>query len=162
MQNGKAIMLPRPTHKPYLRIATEQDCHYLSKNLRIEDIREIQAATGLPPLLCLLHGLRASKVPFVICNNKIPVAMLGVVPNGLIGNVWMVGTDKLKEIKLSFLKNCKGVFPIIKSNHLLLHNYVDARNDLHIRWLKWMGFSFIKKHEAYGVEQKPFYEFVKI
>ena len=35
-------------------------------------------------------------------NNKI-VAMLGVVPNGLIGSIWMVGTPDLKKISVSFL-----------------------------------------------------------
>ena len=59
--------------KPYLRIATEQDCLYLSENLRIDDYREIKAVTGLPPLLNLLSGLKLSQVPLVICNehNKV-------------------------------------------------------------------------------------------
>ena len=149
--------------KPYLRLATEDDCIYLAENLREDDYREIKAVTGLPPLLSLLTGLRSSQVPLVICdnNNKV-VAMLGVVPNGLIGSIWMVGTPDLKKISVSFLKNCQDVFTVLKNNFSILHNYVDARNELHIRWLRWMGFSFIKKHKAYGIEQKPFYEFVKI
>lgn len=162
MQNGKVTMSLNLDKKPYLRLANEEDCHYLSYNLREADYREIKAVTGLPPLMCLLHGLRASKVPFVICYYDIPVAMLGVVPNGLIGNIWMVGTKELKSISLSFLRESKKVFPILKSNFQIIHNYVDARNELHIRWLKWMNFSFIKKHKNYGVEQKPFYEFIKI
>ena len=149
--------------KPYLRIATEQDCLFLSENLREDDYKEIKAVTGSPPLLSLLHGLKKSQVPLVICNehNKV-VAMLGVVPNGLIGSIWMVGTPELKKISVSFLRNCQGVFKVLKNNFLILHNYVDARNELHIRWLKWMGFSFIKKHKSYGLEQISFYEFIKI
>jgi len=88
--------------------------------------------------------------------------MLGVVPNGLIGSIWMVGTPDLKKISVSFLKNCQGVFKVLKNNFQLLHNYVDARNELHIRWLKWMGFTFIKKHNHIGIEQLPFYEFIKL
>jgi len=149
--------------KPYLRLATEDDCIYLAENLREDDYREIQAVTGLPPLLSLLTGLRSSQVPLVICDNKGKVvAMLGVVPNGLIGSIWMVGTPDLKKISVSFLRNCQDVFTVLKNKFSVLHNYVDARNELHIRWLKWMGFSFIKKHKKYGIEQKPFYEFVKI
>ena len=34
--------------KPHLRLATEEDCLYLSDNLREADYREIQATTGLP------------------------------------------------------------------------------------------------------------------
>ena len=149
--------------KPYLRLANEDDCIYLAENLREDDYREIKAVTGLPPLLSLLTGLKSSQVPLVICDNQGKVvAMLGVVPNGLIGSIWMVGTPDLKRISVSFLKNCQDVFTVLKNNFSILHNYVDARNELHIRWLRWMGFSFIKKHQSYGIEQKPFYEFVKI
>ena len=149
--------------KPHLRVATEQDCIYLSENLRKEDYQEIKAVSGLPPLASLIIGLRISDVPLVICdeNNK-PVAMLGVVPQGLFGVIWMVGTEELKKISLSFIKNCKGVCDVLQKNYQLLCNFVDARNTLHINWLKWMGFSFINKHQRYGVERRLFYEFVKI
>jgi hypothetical protein len=33
---------------------------------------------------------------------------------------------------------------------------------VHIRWLKWMGCTFIKRHSTYGVEQRPFLEFVRL
>ena len=103
--------------KPYLRLATEDDCIYLAENLREDDYREIKAVTGLPPLLSLLTGLKSSQVPLVICDNQGKVvAMLGVVPNGLIGFIWMVGTDDLKKFSLSFLKNCKRCFMFLKIN----------------------------------------------
>jgi len=163
MQSGKDIMFLKPqTPKPHLRLASEIDCIYLSENLRKEDIQEIQAVTGLPPLLSLLTGLKMSSVPLVICNADCkPVAMLGVVPNGLIGFIWMVGTDDLKKISLSFLRNSKDVCDVLKGKHQILHNYVDKRNKLHINWLKWMGFTIINEIN-YGIENRKFYEFVKI
>ena len=163
MQSGKDIMfLKHPTHKPHLRLASENDCIYLSENLREEDKQEIKAVTGLPALVTLLSGLKFSLVPLVICDEQSkPVAMLGVVPNGLIGSIWMVGTDDLKKISLSFLRHSKKVCDVIKGKHQLLHNYVDSRNKLHINWLKWMGFTIIGKVN-YGIENRKFYEFVKI
>tara|TARA_Y100000114_G_scaffold61725_1_gene56585 strand:- start:149 stop:619 length:471 start_codon:yes stop_codon:yes gene_type:complete len=156
------MFLKPQTPKPHLRLASEIDCIYLSENLRKEDIQEIQAVTGLPPLLSLLTGLKMSSVPLVICNADCkPVAMLGVVPNGLIGFIWMVGTDDLKKISLSFLRNSKDVCDVLKGKHQILHNYVDKRNKLHINWLKWMGFSIINEVN-YGIENRKFYEFVKI
>ncbi len=156
------MFLKPQTPKPHLRLASEIDCIYLSENLRKEDIQEIQAVTGLPPLLSLLTGLKMSSVPLVICNADCkPVAMLGVVPNGLIGFIWMVGTDDLKKISLSFLRNSKDVCDVLKGKHQILHNYVDKRNKLHINWLKWMGFSIINEIN-YGIENRKFYEFVKI
>jgi len=91
--------------KPHLRIATEKDCIYLAKKLRKEDYQEIKAASGLSPLISLLIGLELSDVPLVICNKKNkPVAMLGVVPQGLFGAIWMVGTEDLKKISLKLTK----------------------------------------------------------
>ena len=160
MLSGKDTMYRK---LPHLRLATEVDCIYLSENLRQEDIQEIKAVVGnLPPLLSLLTGLKMSSVPLVICNADCkPVAMLGVVPNGLIGFIWMVGTDDLKKISLSFLRNSKDVCDVLKGKHQILHNYVDKRNKLHINWLKWMGFSIINEVN-YGIENRKFYEFVKI
>lgn len=149
--------------KPYLRVATQEDCHYLSTRLRKEDYQEIKAMTGMSALNSLLIGLSSSDVPMVICNkdNK-PIAMLGVVPQGQLGLIWMVGSNDLKKISLSFIRNCKEVCVVMKSKYKLLYNFVDARNTLHINWLKWMGFTFINKHNQYGIEGKLFYEFVKI
>ncbi len=160
MLNGKDTMYRK---LPHLRLASEVDCIYLSEHLRKEDIQEIKAVTGnLPPLLSLLIGHKISSVPLVICDAESkPVAMLGVVPNGLIGSIWMVGTNDLKKISLSFLRNSKDVCEVLKDKHQILHNYVDKRNTLHVNWLKWMGFTIINE-VTYGVENRKFYEFVKI
>jgi len=161
MLNGWVII--QNHNKPHLRVATEEDCIYLSTRLRKEDYQEIKAVTGLEPVISLRVGFKISDVPLVICNSEnIPVAMLGVVSQGLIGAIWMVGTEDLKKISLSFIRNCKDVCNVLKSKHQLLYNYVDARNTLHINWLKWMGFTFINKHQQYGKERRLFYEFVKI
>jgi hypothetical protein len=44
----------------------------------------------------------------------------------------------------------------------LLHNFTDARNVVHHRWLRWLGFNFIARHERYGAAGLPFLEFVRI
>ena len=66
-----------------------------------------------------------------------------------------------EKISLSFLRNSKDVCDVLKGKHQILHNYVDKRNKLHINWLKWMGFSIINEVN-YGIENRKFYEFVKI
>ena len=42
----------------------------------------------------------------------------------------------------------------------LLYNWVDARNKVHVKWLRWLGFIFINKH--HNDQGIPFYEFVKV
>ena len=41
-------------------------------------------------------------------------------------------------------------------------NYVYAENSSAIKWLKALGVTFIKLHESYGQQKKPFYEFLRI
>jgi len=44
----------------------------------------------------------------------------------------------------------------------MLYNMVYAENHSAIKWLKALGFTFIKYHEEYGNQSKPFYEFLRI
>ena len=71
----------------------------------------------------------------------------------------MMATPKLEN---RFSAKNANVVTMFNEKHPLLSNYVDAINELHIKWLKWCGFTFINKHEKYGVEQRPFYEFVRL
>jgi hypothetical protein len=33
---------------------------------------------------------------------------------------------------------------------------------VHIKWLRWMGFTFIASHPNFGTEGRLFYEFARI
>jgi hypothetical protein len=78
------------------------------------------------------------------------------------GSIWLLATDDIEKYQITFLRHSKKVLKELQQDYLALHNYVDARNSLHIKWLKWMGFTFINKLDRFGVEQRPFYEFVRI
>jgi len=47
-------------------------------------------------------------------------------------------------------------------SYKVLYNFVYAENHSAIKWLKALGFTFIKYHEEYGMQGKPFYEFLRI
>ena len=64
--------------------------------------------------------------------------------------------------KRTFLRRSKVELDKIIQEYPVLFNVVDARNKIHVRWLQWMGFTFIKKHSEYGPEGRLFYEFVRI
>jgi hypothetical protein len=40
-----------------------------------------------------------------------------------------------------------------------LENYVDVRNELSIKWLRWLGFQFDPQPIPYGVWEMPFFRF---
>ena len=50
----------------------------------------------------------------------------------------------------------------ILKKYKVLYNFVYAENDSAIKWLKSLGFTFIQYHEHYGMQGKPFYEFLRI
>ena len=152
-------MLQQVQEFNHFRLATLKDIKYLAPRLRYEDKREILSSAGMLPYYAIYYSYLKSNVVFTIVNKqKEPVGIFGVTVNGAI---WLLATDKLKDIQFSFLKEGKKVIDFLNSKYKILWNYVDSRNSLHIKWLKWCGFKFINK-KKYGVLNEPFYEVVRI
>ncbi len=151
--------------KPYIKVASIQDAINLSNDLRKEDIEEIKAYANIKPKEALILGVQQSKIPLAIFNQKGQiVSMLGVRNiNNHLGQVWLLASPKIEEnFSITFLRHCKSVADVLVKDHKVLFNYVDVRNELHIKWLKWLNFTFINRHEEFGFEKRPFYEFVRI
>jgi len=143
----------------HFRLATIKDLKYLAPRLRFEDKREILSTAGMLPYTALYYSYLKSEIVFTIVNDKKePVGIFGVTVSGAI---WLLATDKLKEIQFAFLKENKKVIDFLNTKYKILWNYVDCRNSLHIKWFKWCGFKFINK-KKYGVLNEPFYEVIKI
>ena len=70
----------------------------------------------------------------------------------------MLGTDLIKKKQKIFLKRSKPWLEDIKKDYNYLENYVDARNTLSIKWLKWLGFK-VEDPIPYGVNGEPFHKF---
>lgn len=147
------------------RPATLDDLSVLAPRLRAEDKREIRAVSGRTPEAALFHGLEISEVCEVIEAGGELVGVYGVVRSPqepILGAIWMLCTDGLERHQIAFLRRCRAVIDELNKQYPLLCNVVDARNTIHIKWLRWCGFTFIKLHENYGMERRPFYEFVRI
>ncbi len=87
-----------------------------------------------------------------------------VPTDDLTGAVWLLGSDALTQppLRRQFLVEGTVYLDTLHRFRPLLWNVVDERNTLHVRWLKWMGFTFINRHPYYGAEQRPFLEFVRL
>ena len=143
----------------HFRLATIKDLKYLAPRLRFEDKREILDSTGLNPYQALSECFNCSEISLTIVDTKnIPVGMFGVSEDGAI---WLLATPDIKRIRFSFLRESRKVVNLLNHKYKILWNFVDCRNELHLRWLKWCGFKFLRKIN-YGVNQKPFYEFIKL
>ena len=163
MPDGRVIMLQQPKGYNHFRLTTLKDIKYLAPRLRRTDKEEILAGIGATPYYALLTGYLNCDIVFTIVNYKNePVAIFGITDVGNnVGAIWLLATDKLKDIQFPFLRENKKVIDFLNTKYKILWNFVDCRNQLHIKWLKWCGFKFIRKTN-YGVLQKPFYEIIRI
>lgn len=141
-----------------------EDAYLVAPRMRQEDINEVKAASGLGPLEGLQRGIEASAECYTIWVGDNPIGIFGVVPTGneSIGCVWMLGTDIIKEHQIEFLRKSIEWRDEFQNTYSVLFNNIDARNTLHIKWLQWLGFTFINQFPEYGAELRPFYQFVRI
>ncbi|MBK8189215.1 MAG: DUF2833 domain-containing protein [Vampirovibrionales bacterium] len=150
----------------YLKPATLEEAMALAQDLRPEDEAEIRAMSGHEPMISLSHGIQFSDLPTTVMDeNGSILGMFGAVPAGknpCVGVVWMLCSPKIMKHRRQFAKESRQWIEAMHRRYDLLWNVVDERNTVHIRWLQWCGFTIIKRHEALGIEQRPFLEFVRI
>ncbi len=123
-----------------------------------------QTSAGLPALQSLLYGIGVGR-SWTVRESfaHIPVAMFGVVPlTKTIGIPWMVATDELTLHKRFFVQHAPEY---IKQMMYFypdgLINYIDARNTVHIAYIKHFGFEVTGFMADYGHAKLPFYRFSK-
>lgn len=78
--------------------------------------------------------------------------MFGVVPwddGSGVGNVWLLGTPAIEDIKVPFLRQSRSWLDRISKGFTGLRNHVHENNVLHIRWLRWLEFTFIRRHNGF-------------
>lgn len=147
-----------------VRPTVKEDVLALAPRLRQADIDEVKAASGLDPETALILSHQVSSECFTVFGGCNQIAMFGVKQedNPSIGRIWMLGSDEIHDHRFGFLRRSKAWVDHLQDRYPILYNYIDARNTVHIRWLQWLGFSFINEVHGYGSEQRLFYQFVRI
>lgn len=144
-----------------IRPAAASDIESMKGRFRRADIDELWAAAHKTPEECLEEGMVSSPLCWTGTVEGLPVAMFGASPACLIGGIgvpWMVGTNELASCARPMIEMARPVVDRMLMTFGHLVNYVDARNDKAIRWLKHLGFEF-KGAEPYGLENLPFFRF---
>ena len=149
-----------------VRPTVAADLPLVASAMRAEDVAEIAAGSGDTPLQSLEEGLRVSSSCWTFVPEDTPAAIFGVAPHPLwpdrVCAGWLLGTDEIVKHRMVFLAGSRACLEEAGRGYDLMANFVDARNTVHIRWLKWCGFSFLARHESYGVEGRPFLEFARL
>jgi hypothetical protein len=135
---------------------------WISKNMRKADVEEVAAAGGKGPVRALSGSLERSAVAWTGMIDDRPVCMFGVSPIDILGGIgspWLLGTDEIERCAVSFLRLNKRYVAQMLDLFPHLVNFVDARNKLSIKWLKWLGFRFDPEPVPYGIWDMDFYKF---
>lgn len=136
------------------------DAAALVPRLRPEDVREIEAATGEEPLEAIERCSAASEPCFAITAGARVIAIFGVVPDGPDkGVIWMVGSDEITQSPFTFARRSRAWVDRLHERYRVLWNLADARNKVHLRWIRWCGFTIQRRIDDHGFERRPFYEF---
>lgn len=138
------------------------DIGHIAKHLRAADKQELRAVHGaVVSFSDLLSRAVLLSSHVWVATDEEPVCLFGVAPVSLLGGVgspWMLGTERTFEHPRTLVSAGQQYLRVMQSHYAELFNYVDARNDRSIRWLKHLGFAF-SPARPYGVQGLPFHKF---
>lgn len=146
---------------PSVRLSRYGDIGELQNSLRQADVEEL-TAHGVTPHHGLMTGYLMSRYCYSGLDDKgTVICMFGVGdgPGELMGTIWLLGSDTIPKVTLSFLRETKKYLRLFQEKYEILTNVVDCRNTVHCNWLKWCGFVAVRTVTINGF---PFYEFVRI
>lgn len=147
----------------HYRPAKILDIAELAPKIREQDKIEIFHSHGMTPAEGLKFSLeRAQEANSIVSDDGKIIGMFGVgefTPN--IGIPWLLGTDELPKIAREFIPESRAWIDRVHAHYDVLFNFVYAGNTTSIRWLKWLGFSFIRRIDDFGVHPAPFIEFAR-
>lgn len=127
--------------------------------MRAADRAECEAL-GRTPKDALRNGLRCSLETYTAITEERPVAMLGVVPDSLLGGTgtaWMLGTDEIFAQGRALLTYGPLVIGMWLERFEELGNIVSVENDAAIRLLRRWGAEIGETPVTYrGVDFLPF------
>jgi len=140
------------------------DLEFLADNLREADKQELRALLGDDVVFFEVLStavMRSSHLWVGALENDQPVSIFGAAPISMLtgeASPWFLSTDEAYRYPRTLMLEGRRYLSRMLEAYEYLYNYVDARNDRSIRWLKRMGFQL---HEAtpQGVAEMPFHKF---
>lgn len=152
MERGRVIVRP----------SKHSDATAIKDRLRQSDVDEIWASTHQTPEEAILYSRRISSSSHAVLLDGKTVALFGVSPaadrKGVAG-VWFVSTDDIAKMWVSFLRMSRECVRRMLDEYPYLFNWVDDRNELSIKWLRWCG-AKIEDPQPFGPDGAPFRFFV--
>ena len=97
----------------------------------------------------------------VLLDNKVALIFGVGGEKGRVGIPWMLAPPLLQKVRKPFLREAKSFLDEMSEGYPVLHNMAWSKNTEHIRWLKWMGFTFLPAAPM-GPDGELYIEFYKV
>lgn len=129
---------------------------------RQADRDELWAGGRITAFDALAVGVESSTSAWTGFAGDDPICLFGVAPASLLGGIgipWLIGTDEVERHQMAFLRRCQPHVATMRSVYDTLVNWVDDRNVVAQRWLRWLGFH-VEPPAPFGPDGMPFRRFI--
>jgi hypothetical protein len=136
----------------YIHPITLEAAYQVASNLRPEDRRECVEGHGIDPIIHVVLASQDGFCRYFTVPNGETAGIVGIIDD----KIWMLCTPAIHQYPLTFARESKKF--IDSRTEPYLWNVVDKRNTVHIKLLKFLGFTF---HEelSFGPNNLPFIRF---
>jgi hypothetical protein len=142
-------------------VSTPEDAEYIGKHMRLADVEEIFAATGMDHEDSIMIAQKYADYCMTAKVDGVPVAMFGVKNTSMLlprGCPWLLATDEMERHPIEVMKASRQYMREVKKHYEYLENYVDTRHETSIRWLQRFGFE-VDIALPFGFQNLPFHRF---
>jgi len=145
----------------YQRPATYKDGLLVLNSIRPEDKAEVEGM-GLQMVHVPFGVLVSEHATYFYDDDGSPAGIAGIVRlSATEGQIWMLCTPLITTKPITFVRQAKAWLRDVEKNYSLLWNLADARNLVHHKLLKHLGFKALRTVPT-GPEALPYYEIVKL
>jgi hypothetical protein len=136
------------------------DIYLIAPRLREMDTLEVELASGQSPEEALRKAYQVSDVCYTVEVSGEPEIMFGLrskEDEDRTAFIWLLATDRLLDVSKLFLRCSRPMIQALGQDYAVLENAVYEHNEVHIRWLEWVGAEFLEPVEALsGARFLPF------
>ncbi|WP_421930037.1 hypothetical protein [Nitratireductor rhodophyticola] len=132
--------------RPDIRVvpASAEHIGTIAKRMRRQDRDEVMAASGKMPREALEFSLLKSTIAYTGTVDGRPEVMFGAGDINILNGIaapWLLGTKAVERHHVAFLRHSVEWRDQLLRRYSILRNFVDDRNHVSIRWLRWLGFT---------------------
>jgi hypothetical protein len=134
----------------HIRPSLPGDCWLILADLRPEEVAEL-AAQGMTSEHCIRFGLLYGNAHTGFINGE-PAGIFGIADYGDCKVPWGVFTRAIDRHPIAFLRASREWFQQLGADTVQV---VDVRNELAVKWFKWMGLE-VGEPQEYGLNGELF------